>query len=214
MLTGPFIEPKGKVTSAVILLHGLGADGENLIGIGAELALQFPETVFLSPNAPFGFDMMPGFAGFQWFSLTDWSPRAMLEGANKAAPTLNGFIDEVLEKYKLPTEKLALVGFSQGTMMALHVGLRRQKKIGGIVGFSGALIAPELAAKEVKSKPPICLVHGQMDMVVPFPAMNMAAAELEKAGLDVQTHARPFLDHAIDQEGIKITSKFLKACLK
>lgn len=212
MLSGPIIKPAGKVSSAVILLHGLGADGANLIGIGEVLSSAFPETIFLSPNAPFGFDMMMG-GGYQWFSLTDWSPRAMLEGANKAAPILNGFIDEVLAEYKLPDNKLALLGFSQGTMMALHVALRRAKPLAGIVGFSGALIAPELLEKEIKSKPDICLVHGQMDMVVPLPAMNMAATELKKAGLNVTTHIRPFLDHAIDQEGIEIANSFLKSCL-
>src|SRR5688572_13453454 len=124
-LTGPMIQPNGAVHSAVILLHGLGANGANLLDIGKMMARNFPNTVFISPNAPFEFDMMPGMDGYQWFPLTNWSPKSMLDGANKAAPILNEFIDEVLTKYNLPAEKLALIGFSQGTMMALHTALRR-----------------------------------------------------------------------------------------
>jgi phospholipase/carboxylesterase len=205
----------GAVTSAVILLHGLGSDGANMIDLGTAMHKNLPETVFISPNAPFRFDMAPpGFdIGFQWFSLTEWSPKSMLEGANKAAPLLNKFIDEVLAEFKLPPEKLALVGFSQGTMMALHVALRRPKALAGVVGFSGALIAPELVKTEVKSKPDICLIHGHLDMVVPYGAMQMAKETLTDAGINTETHTRPFLDHSIDMDGIAVAEKFLRTKL-
>jgi phospholipase/carboxylesterase len=208
-LSGPAIEPK-QISSAVILLHGLGANGANLIDIGKFLSKDFPNTAFISPNAPFELDMMPGMNAYQWFSLSNWSPKAMLDGANQAAPILNEFIDEVLAKYNLADNKLALVGFSQGTMMSLHVALRRSKALAGVIGFSGALIAPELLEKETKSKPDICLVHGAMDMVVPYPAMHMAESALTNNGLKVTTHTRPYLDHSIDMEGIEIAGKFLE----
>ena len=207
-LKAPRLIPNGAPRSAVILLHGLGADGANLLDIGRVMAEDFPETAFFSPNAPFDFDMMPG-AGFQWFSLHDWSPKNMLLGANKAAPILNEFIDDVLVEYKLSPEKLALIGFSQGTMMSLHVGLRRPKPLAGIVGFSGALIAPELLKEELTSPADVCLIHGALDMVVPYAAMQMAESSLSRAGIKVQTHTRPFLDHSIDMEGIEIAGKFL-----
>lgn len=208
-LSGPVIEPNGALRSAVILLHGLGADGANLIDIGSMMAPELPETAFISPNAPFDFDMMPG-AGYQWFSLTNWSPKTMLDGANTAAPILNSFIDEVLAHYNLPDDRLALLGFSQGTMMALHVALRREKKLACIVGFSGALIAPELLAGEIKSKPDVCLVHGQEDTVVPFAAMNIARTALRKLGISADAHPRPGLEHSMDLQGINLATDFLK----
>lgn len=211
-IRGPVIEPMngGAPRSAVILLHGLGANGDNLIDIGSMLAPEMPDTLFVAPNAPFDFDMMPGSGGYQWFSLTNWSPRSMLEGAQTAAPVLDNYIDAISEHFQLPMEKIALIGFSQGTMMALHVALRREKKLGCIVGFSGALIAPELLGTELKSKPDICLVHGQEDTVVPFPSMNIARTELRKLGLSVDAHARPGLEHSIDMQGINIAQEFLQ----
>ena len=190
-------------------MHGLGSDGANLLDIGRILAEDFPNTVFFSPSAPFDFDMMPG-AGYQWFSLTNWSPKSMLEGAKTAAPHLNKFIDDVAAEYNLPDDKIALLGFSQGTMMALYTAIRRPKKLAGVIGFSGAIIAPELLATETVSKPDICLIHGALDMVVPYPALSMASTALKTAGFNVETHTRPYLDHSIDMEGIQAASKFLK----
>ena len=211
-LKAPRLIPNGAPRSAVILLHGLGADGANLLDIGRVMAEDFPETAFFSPNAPFDFDMMPG-AGYQWFSLTNWSPKSMLDGAKMAAPYLNKMIDEVKAEFGLPDNKIALIGFSQGTMMALYTALRRPEKLAGIVGFSGALIAPELLASEVVSKPDICLVHGALDMVVPYASLNMAETALKAAGLSVETHTRPYLEHSIDMEGIQAAAKFLKSHL-
>ncbi len=211
-LKAPKLLPNGAPRSAVILLHGLGADGANLLDIGNVLSENFPNTAFYSPNAPFDFDMMPG-AGYQWFSLTNWSPKSMLEGAKTAAPYLNKMIDDVKEELGLEDNKIALIGFSQGTMMALYTALRRPQKVAGIVGFSGALIAPELVAVEAVSKPDICLIHGAMDMVVPYAALHMAETSLKAAGLKVETHTRPYLDHSIDMEGINAAGKFLAARL-
>lgn len=198
----------GHANQLVIFLHGLGADGDDLLGLSDELAETLPDAAFVSPNAPFPCDMAP--FGYQWFSLQNWSEASMLEGVCIAAPILNAFIEEQKKAYGLPDNKIALVGFSQGTMMALHVALRRFQPIAGIVGFSGALIAPQNLASEIISKPPVCLIHGMMDPVVPFHAMGMAEAALRSAGVSVETHARPLLPHGIDPEGISIAAAFLR----
>jgi phospholipase/carboxylesterase len=137
----------------------------------------------------------------------------MLAGLHNVQPLVGEFIDSVLEKYALPASKLALFGFSQGTMTSLFVGARRAEKIAGIVGCSGALLAPELLASESVSKPDICLIHGEQDDVVPFAAMAKAQAELKENGFSVEAHSRPNLAHSIDWEGIEAAKKFLAAHL-
>src|SRR5579871_1369604 len=138
-LEGPGRAPQsgGKPQSVVVLLHGLGADGGDLIGLAPYWAPQLPTTEFLSPHAPYPCDMAP--YGRQWFSLQDRSPNMIVAGVQAAAPILEAYLDDVLRERGLPPERLALVGFSQGTMMALHVGLRRPQRLAGIVGYSGAL---------------------------------------------------------------------------
>ncbi len=204
-LSGPERSPLsgGKADSLVILLHGLGADGNDLIGLAPLLAEQLPNTHFISPNAPYSCDMSP--MGYQWFSLRDWSPAAMQGGADKAAPMLRAFADEQLKRFGLPENKLAWVGFSQGTMMSLHVALSRPNPCAAVVGFSGALLA-----REIISKPPVCLIHGDADMVVPFQAMEIAQQELKKASVEVETHRRPNLGHGIDPDGLDIASAFIR----
>ena len=148
-LSGPSRPPAsgGKPRRLVILLHGLGADGNDLIGLAPYWARLLPDAEFVSPNAPFPCDMAP--YGYQWFSSQDRSPEAVLGGVRAAAPILDAFIDEALEQRGLGSGELALVGFSQGTMMSLFVGLRRAEPVAGIVGFSGRLLAPELLASEL-----------------------------------------------------------------
>jgi phospholipase/carboxylesterase len=171
------------------------------------LASSLPDAQFLSPNAPQRCDMSP--YGYQWFSLRDWSPHSMLKGAHEAAPALNLFIDMQLKRFGLSDDKLALVGFSQGTMMSLYVALRRPKPCAGIVGFSGALIGEE----GITSKPPVCLIHGDADTVVPFGAMGLAEALLKQEGVSVESHRRAGLGHGIDPDGLDTASAFLKAKL-
>ena len=146
-LSGPSRPPAsgGKPSRLVILLHGLGADGNDLIGLAPYWAPMLPEAEFLSPNAPFPCDMAP--YGYQWFSSQDRNPAAVLAGVRAAAPILDAFIDEALAARGLGDGDLALVGFSQGTMMSLFVGLRRAQPAAGIVGFSGRLLAPELLSE-------------------------------------------------------------------
>lgn len=206
-LSGPEASPAsgGAASSLIVLLHGLGSNGDDLYGLVPLLAESFPDAHFISPNAPEPCDMAPD--GYQWFSLRDWSPASMLKGAEAAAPILNSFLDARLAKLGLKDDKLALIGFSQGTMMSLYAALRRPKPCAGVVGFSGALVGEE----GIVSRPPVCLVHGEQDMVVPFGAMAIAASILKRNGVSVETHARPNLPHSIDAEGIVAATKFLKA---
>ncbi len=201
-------------SSAVVLLHGVGSNGQDLISLAPMLAEALPNTVFISPDAPFEYDAAPGYGGmFQWFSLSDRNPEVMLAGLQKVQPLVDDFLDKVLAKYALDASKLALFGFSQGTMTSLHIAPRRVDKLAGVVGCSGALLAPELLANETKSKPDICLIHGVQDDVVPFAAMDKAEKELTKAGFKTTAHARPGLPHSIDLEGIEIAKKFLSKAL-
>lgn len=208
-LSGPSRPPAagGKARRLVILLHGLGADGNDLIGLAPYWARLLPSAEFLSPNAPFPCDMAP--YGYQWFSSQDRSPEAVLAGVRAAAPILDAFIDEALEERGLTDRDLALVGFSQGTMMSLFVGLRREKPFAGIVGFSGRLLAPELLASEMRSRPPILMVHGTDDPLVPYASLAAAETALKAAGVPVETVTCPGIGHSIDEQGLRRGGLFL-----
>jgi phospholipase/carboxylesterase len=212
-LSGPSRPPAsgGKPRRLVILLHGLGADGNDLIGLAPYWARLLPEAEFLSPNAPFPCDMAPH--GYQWFSSQDRSPQAVLGGVRAAAPILDAFIDEALEERGLGSSELALVGFSQGTMMSLFVGLRRAEPVAGIVGFSGRLLAPELLASELRSRPPILLVHGTEDPLVPYSSLEAAETTLKAAGVPVETVTSVGIGHSIDDQGLRRGGQFLKNVL-
>ena len=213
-LDGPMIKPASgeKPAQLVILLHGVGADGNDLIGLAPFFQRVLPEAAFVSPNAPFAFDMAPpsmGYGGYQWFSLQDMGPLARLKGVTAAAPILDNFIDDMLEETGLAEENTALIGFSQGTMMALHVGLRRERQLAGIVGFSGMLCGPELLSAEIRSRPPVLLVHGEADELLPVEALQAAVRGLEAAGVNVRYASRPGLGHGIDDEGLRLGMGFL-----
>ena len=212
-LSGPSRPPAsgGKPRRLVILLHGLGADGNDLIGLAPYWARLLPDAEFLSPNAPFPCDMAPH--GYQWFSSQDRTPEAVLGGVRAAAPILDAFIDEALEQRGLGSGELALVGFSQGTMMSLFVGLRRAEPVAGIVGFSGRLLAPELLASELRSRPPILLVHGTEDPLVPYSSLAAAETTLKAAGVPVETVTSVGIGHSIDDQGLRRGGQFLKKVL-
>ncbi|GGF38769.1 phospholipase [Aliidongia dinghuensis] len=208
-LTGPSRPPAsgGKPTSLVVLLHGLGADGQDLIELADHLAPLLPDTAFIAPNAPEPCDMAP--YGYQWFSLQERTPAVMAAGADRAAPVLAAFLETELAARGLDARRLALLGFSQGTMMSLHVGPRLSPGPAAIVGFSGALVAPERLAAEHRSNPPVLLIHGDADPVVPFPAMAAAASGLATAGIAAETLRRPGLGHGIDGPGFNAAAQFL-----
>ena len=202
----------GKPTSLVVLLHGLGANGADLMGLAPYWAEALPDTAFVAPDAPEPCDMAP--YGFQWFSLQDRNPIAMMHGVSAAAPVLDGFLDEILAEQGVEAGRLALVGFSQGTMMSLHVGLRRAAAPAAIVGYSGALLAgPELFL-QIRARPPVLLVHGDADPIVPVGALDAAAIGLRSVGVTVETERRPGLGHSIDEVGLERGGAFLVAALK
>ncbi len=210
-LSGPSQKPAsgGKPRQLVILLHGLGADGNDLIGLAPVWARILPDAEFVAPNAPFPCDMSP--YGYQWFSIQDRSFDAVLGGVRAAAPMLDAFIDDALESRGLADKDVALVGFSQGTMMSLYVGYRRAQPIAGILGYSGRLIGSETLAEEIRAKPRTLLIHGDADPIVPFASLAMAETALKALGVPVETVARPGLAHGIDEDGLKHGARFLKA---
>ncbi len=208
---GPAQAQDGRPKELVILLHGLGADGNDLISLAPLFAQALPAAAFVSPNAPFPCDMAP--FGRQWFSFQDRDPAAVLAGVRMAASHLDAFLDAELERAGLPDARLALLGFSQGTMIALHTAIRRAHPCAAVIGYSGALVGPELLAAEVRSRPPLLLVHGDADEVVPFPSMAAAEQALRAAGFGVQVAARPGLGHGIDEAGLQLGAAMLKQSL-
>lgn len=214
-LDGPSILPAsgGDPKQLIVLLHGYGADGNDLISLASDWRKALPDAAFFSPHAPEPCAANP-FGGRQWFELTMRNTEERWHGVQKAAPDLNAFLDELLEKYGLSDDALALVGFSQGTMMALHVGLRRKKTMAGIVGFSGLLVEPTRLKADITARPPILLIHGEQDDILPVQALHQARAALGAAGLSVEWHVRPGLPHGIDPEGIEISRGFLAGLFK
>jgi phospholipase/carboxylesterase len=212
-LSGPSRPPAsgGKPSRLVILLHGLGADGTDLIGLAPYWARLLPTVEFLSPNAPFPCDMAP--YGYQWYSSQDRSPEAALAGVRAAAPILDAFIDEALAMRGLDERDLALVGFSQGTVMSLYIGLRRDRPLAGIIGYSARLLAPELLAGELRSRPQTLLVHGTEDPLIPYTALAEAEAALKTAGVPVETVTSFGIGHSIDEEGLRRGGLFLRDVL-
>lgn len=206
-LDGPERAPaSGRVRRLLVFLHGVGADGHDLIGLAPMLNL--PDTQFVSPHAPFAFDMAP--QGHQWFSLSDRDLARMQAGINTAAPLLDAYLDALLARFSLPPSALALLGFSQGAMMAMHAAPRRAQPLAGVVAIAGALLVPP---PPTPARAPLCLIHGEEDEVVPFAAMGMAQAALSAAGLPVQAHGRPGLGHGIDEKSVAIAAEFLQHVL-
>ena len=209
MLSGPSAEPltRNAPRSLVIFLHGYGSNGADLIDLAPYWRAALPDTLFLAPDAP---QPCPGVPhGRQWCPLTSLSPEARAAGVRVSAPALNAYIDAQLEFYSLTDDRLALVGFSQGTMMALHVGPRRAKALAGIMGFSGMLADPDALAAEVVTKPPILLVHGDRDEVLPVSALEHAETQLKALNFQVATHVSQGLGHSIDETGLRLGGRFL-----
>jgi phospholipase/carboxylesterase len=204
--------PQGaKPKRVVIFLHGLGDRGDGgLLSIGQIWQRAMPDCEFLCPDAPFPLDDAPlGFQGRQWFSLRTFTPQSIAEGVTNAAPILNSYIDQVLTTRQLTPKNIALVGFSQGTMMALHVAPRRGKTVGSVIGYSGMLAVPDKLAAEKKTAPPTLLVHGTADEVVPYACMAEAEGALRTTGIPTRTLTCPLTGHTIDDLGLRIGQGFL-----
>jgi phospholipase/carboxylesterase len=205
-LDGPRVAPAaGPAAQLVVLCHGYGSDGNDLIGLAPHWRNYLPHAAFVAPNAPQRHPMGPG---YQWFPLSRIDPDEALRGTETAAPLLDGFIDSELNRLRLPPNKLALVGFSQGTMMSLYVGLRRKVAPAAIVGFSGVLVG-ENTIPASAAPPPVLLLHGDADQVVPPQALFMAANALAAKGVPVQWHMSKGLAHGIDPFGLALAGRFL-----
>lgn len=208
MLNGPRLPAaRGPATHLVVLCHGYGADGNDLIGLAPLWQRLMPTVAFAAPNAPERCAGAP--MGFQWFSISRIDPHAMKAGVEGAAAGLEAFLEAELARHELPPERLALVGFSQGTMMSLHVGLRRKAKLAAIVGYSGMLTDTEALAPGAHDAPPILLIHGDADQMIPVDFLFSSAAALGRAGAAVQWHISPQVGHSIDQQGLALGGAFL-----
>jgi len=212
MIDGPRVAPASGAAarSLVILLHGYGSNGDDLISLAPHWRGILPTTAFVAPNAPEPCPGAPG--GYQWWALTSADRSARAEGAARAAPVLDAFIDSELDRHGLSEAQLALVGFSQGTMMALQVGPRRGRPLAGIVGYSG-MLADEAGLAGAATQPPILLIHGDADPMIPVAAFHQAEAALAKNGFPVQGHISPGLGHSIDLPGLNLGGQFLAKAL-
>lgn len=229
-IDGPRLKAaSGRADALVVLLHGYGADGDDLIELGRMWQGQMPNAAFVAPHAP---DLIPGFppgmgGGRQWFALDSYDPNllrrdpkhtaeiyaTMAAAAAKSAAPLNAFIDAELAKLGLTGERLALAGFSQGTMMALDVGLQRSVAPAGILGFSGALLGGATLKERLRHCPPILLVHGDADDIVPIEAMHAALQALSDAGCPARFHISRGTGHGIAADGLDLGGGFLAGCL-
>jgi phospholipase/carboxylesterase len=209
-LDGPRLAPKGRAPrQLVVFLHGYGADGNDLIALGQQWQSLLPDAAFVAPHAPQACAQAP--VGRQWFALDLRSDEELWRGVNQAGPVLDAFLDAELARYGLGADRLALVGFSQGTMLALHVGLRR--RLAGIVGYSGVLVGPQHLPKAAPGpRPPILLVHGNQDDLIPAEALFISGEELAKAGIPCQWHLSGGIGHGIDGGGLMHGGMFLAQC--
>ena len=201
----------GETKSIIVFLHGYGANGPDLLGLADPLAEHLPDTLFVAPDAPENVPGLPN--GFQWFPIP-WIDGSSEEEAERglmaAANDLNAFLDALMVDEDVLPEQVVLFGFSQGTMMALHVAPRREDEVAGIVAFSGRLLRPELLTDEVISRPPILLVHGDADEVVPPASLPEAAEALQAAGWkDVYAHVMKGTGHGIAPDGLEVALAFM-----
>jgi phospholipase/carboxylesterase len=212
-LDGPRLAPKeGPARQLVVFVHGYGADGNDLIEIGRAWQVWLPNAAFVSPHAPRPCGQAA--MGREWFPLTFRSPTERWDGCNMAASSLEAFLDAELARHNLPPSALALVGFSQGTMMSLHVGLRRAVPPAAIVGYSGMLILEgdtdvEGYKPQIRARPPILLIHGDRDELIPVDALFHSANALAAMEIPVEWHIAAGFSHEIDPEGLRQGGDFL-----
>ena len=216
-LSGPSLPPfaGGRPRKIVVLAHGFGASGQDLNGLALGWRAQFPHTAFYAPDGP---DKVPGMEegfqmGYQWWPIRNFSAAESEAGLTYAAPIFNAFLDKILDHAGLTEADLALVGFSQGTMLTLHVGLTRANPVAGILGYSGAIAAPKLLEPAIRSRPPVQLVHGDLDQMIPPMAMDSAASFLRRNNVPVETHVSARIGHGIGPDGVDLGEAFLAQVL-
>ena len=195
-------------TDIVLFLHGYGADASNILPIWQFFSEAFENPLFIFPNAPQVFEFGP--PGFQWYSLIDRSRESLLQGSIYAQKQLDIFLDYLIEKYQIKSDKITLIGFSQGTMVSIFTAIRRNQAIKRVIGFSGTLISPDLIQNECKSKMPICLIHGEEDVVVPIALSKITYKYLLENKFQCEFHKISNLEHSINDKGIKIAKDFIK----
>jgi phospholipase/carboxylesterase len=208
-LKGPEFGPAagGAAQQLIIFVHGYGADGNDLIGLAPHFADLMPNAKFVSPNAPYPCEGSP--FGYQWFRLAERTEPEMLAGARTAQPILEKYITDQLAAARLEDRALALIGFSQGTMISLFTGLRRERPMAGILGYSGRLVGAEALAWEISVRPPVVLVNGDADELIPADQQAKALSALQGAAVPVEGHIRAGLGHSIDEAGLDIGRQFM-----
>jgi phospholipase/carboxylesterase len=212
-LNGPLIPPRsgGPATQAVILLHGYGADGSDLISLGQHWGPMLPDATFIAPNAP---TPCAGSAfGFEWFPLDVDRITSRIVGAQQTAPVIKEFLADLWAQTGILPERTILGGFSQGAMMALHVGTSLDRQLAGIIACSGAFIPADGFADGRFAKPPVALIHGELDQVVDPSLSREAATELSASGFEVSLHISPNAGHGIAPDGLDFATRFLLARL-
>ena len=201
----------GEADSVVVFLHGYGADGNDLLGLAEPLAPHLPDTVFVAPDAPEICATNPG--GFQWFPIP-WIDGSSEDAAERSMEQsiidLNAYLDSVLEEENLSPEQMVLFGFSQGTMMSLHVAPRRSEPFAAVVGFSGRLLQPESLEDELVVRPPVLLVHGDQDDLVPVQSLQEAGQALSDLGFEVYAHIMEGTGHGIAPDGLNVALAFIR----
>jgi phospholipase/carboxylesterase len=212
LIDGPRIPPKsGAAKKLVILFHGYGSNGQDLAGLAQAWAPNFPDVAWASPNAP---EQVPGYPqGYQWFPISRLDPELMEQGVRSAHASAEQFVKSELRRWNLGDGDVVLVGFSQGTMMALHTALRRETAPAGVLGFSGALAGPERLKQEMTAKPPILLIHGDQDDVLPVGMTLMAAQGLCAAGHGAEFHISQGIPHSIGPDGLELGQRFIANAL-
>ena len=213
IVNGSSLQPLsgGSPKQIVLLLHGYGSSGADLIALAPHWQRDLPDALFLAPNAPRRLNNLS--SGYQWWPLAAFTPQALASGAASAAPAIDAFIERKLHQYELIEASLAIVGFSQGTMMALHVGLRRPRKVAAIIGYSGMLTGGHELSHLPITRPPVLLIHGSADPVVPVAALHDAQTQLEHLGVNVTAHISPGVGHSVDPVGLRIGGEFVVQAL-